>query len=276
MDQSEQKVVMNASLILVDIGNTSVSLALSGGRKRETLSRRERLPTRRLAPGSIAEALARIMAGRRIEGSVLCSVVPTATRLWKRALRDATGRAPLVVDHHLELGIGIALRQPEKIGADRLANACAVSFLRGTPAIVVDFGTATTFDVISADNEYIGGVIAPGLPLMTDYFAERTALLPRLPWTDNGLHFHPASRARRGRAIGSNTVEAMQIGAETGYIGMVREILARLRREVKGGSIKICATGGYARWLLAGSDLNIPVDPDLTLRGLVRIYELNR
>ncbi len=76
--------------------------------------------------------------------------------------------------------------------------------------------------------------------------------------------------------MGSNTVEAMQIGAETGYIGMVREILAHLRREVKGGEIKLCATGGYARWLLAGSDLDIPVDPDLTLRGLVRIYGLNR
>ncbi len=267
---------MNASLILVDVGNTSVSLALAGGREWRALSRRDRLPTRRLTPRSIATALARIMAGREIEGSVLCSVVPAATRLWKRVLREATGRAPLVVNHRLELGIGIALRQPEKIGADRLANACAASFLRGAPAIVVDFGTATTFDVISANNEYIGGVIAPGLPLMTDYFAERTALLPRLPWNEKGMHFHPASRAKRGRAVGTNTVEAMLIGAETGYIGMVREILGRLRREMKSGRIKTCATGGYADWLLAGSDLDIPVVPDLTLRGLVRIYELNR
>jgi type III pantothenate kinase len=267
---------MKESLIIVDIGNTSVSIALADGRRGAILSRRDRLSTRALAPESIAKAMKRIATDRKISDSVLCSVVPSATRMWKQALRKATGRSPLVVDHRLKLGVGIALRRPEKIGADRLANACAASFLLGIPAIVIDFGTATTFDVISADNEYIGGVIAPGLPLMTDYFAERTALLPRLPWIEKGMNFHPANRARRGRAVGTNTEEAMLIGAETGYIGMIREILARLRNDVKGGKVKICATGGYAKWLLAGSDLDIPVDPDLTLRGLMRIYEINR
>jgi type III pantothenate kinase len=128
--------------------------------------------------------------------------------------------------------------------------------------IVADFGTALTFDVISKERAYIGGVIAPGLSLMFDYLAEKTALLP---------HLSPAAISSR---VGRSTEEAMLIGAHDGYRGMVSGILAGLQREV--GECSVCATGGYAEWVLEEGAEQIKIMPDLTLLGLGLIYELNR
>lgn len=273
---------MTSSVILVDMGNTSVSFALARSGR---LSRRSRLATRGLCRGPVSDALARLVHGQKISGAILCSVVPAMNSLWLRALSAVAGRAPMLVHHRLNLGIDIVFPEPGKIGADRLANACAVSHLYGTPAIVADFGTALTFDVVSKDNAYIGGVIAPGLSLMTDYFAERTALLPRLDWKRHEVFMRPSVRMRgKGvgrvgtgtRAIGKSTVEAMLIGARIGYLGMVREIVACLRKDLNSRRVRLCATGGYAEWVLSGSDLRIRIDPDLTLYGINRIYELNQ
>ena len=148
--------------------------------------------------------------------------------------------------------------------------------------IVADFGTALTFDVV-ADNAYLGGIIVPGLPLMTDYLAEKTALLPHLRLD----RYHGIPRNLRAMpVIGKSTRQAMAIGARLGYLGMVREIFIRLSRTLstfadppaggKSRSIYLCATGGYAAWALAGCDLRVRIDPDLTLYGIARIYELNR
>jgi type III pantothenate kinase len=170
----------------------------------------------------------------------------------------------ITVSSRLNLGTGIDYPRPHTIGADRLANAAAVRDLYGAPAVVVDFGTAVTFDIISAEGNYIGGVIAPGLDVMSDYLFQRTALLPRIRPVE------PAS------AIGRSTRAAMLAGAVYGYRGLVREILRQIRREL--GSprrLHVVATGGYAGLISRGMDeLNL-VHPNLTLEGLRIIANLN-
>lgn len=275
---------MNFSVIIVDLGNTNTSFALA---REGRLSRISRVDTHGQSRRVVSDALARLVRGRRISGAVLCSVVPAMNRLWLRELGAVAGRRPLQVHHRLNLGVDIAWPKPERIGADRLANACAVAHRYGTPAIVADFGTALTFDVVSKENAYIGGVIAPGLPLMTDYLAERTALLPRLSLNNHRQFFQRAMARKRGAldagqdanrmpAVGKSTVDAMLIGARIGYLGMVREIITCLRKDLKSRRVRLCATGGYAKWVLAGSDLRMQIDPDLTLYGINRIYELNQ
>jgi type III pantothenate kinase len=201
--------------------------------------------------------------GQKVTGAVLCSVVPKRDQIWRRTLRALYGVKPLEVSHKIKLGVKIAYPRPATIGADRLANASAAVAAFGCPVIVIDFGTALTFDVVSAAGAYIGGVIAPGPALMTDYLAERTALLPRINLV-----------GRYGR-IGKSTVEAMRIGARVGYRGMVREILNHLCSRTR-PQPKLVATGGYAALVLRGFDCAIPVAPNLTLEGLIRIHKLNR
>jgi type III pantothenate kinase len=154
-----------------------------------------------------------------------------------------------------ELGIGIDYPRPEQVGADRLANAIAVHARHGAPAVVIDFGTAVTFDVVSAAPAYCGGVIAPGLGAMSEYLTRRTALLPAV------------ELAEPQRAIGKSTEEAMRAGAVYGYRGLVREILARLRAEIDGAAV-VVATGGDAALIARGVPEIDRVDPDLTLEGL--------
>jgi len=170
---------------------------------------------------------------------------------------------PLLVHHRLRLGVGVDYPKPSTIGADRLANACAACDLFGSPVIVADFGTAVTFDVIARGGTYVGGVIAPGLSMMTDYLAEKTALLPRVKL--------------RGRCpgVGRSTAGAMRIGARVGYRGMVVEIVKHVKEAMGETDVALCATGGFARWALQGSDMPFHFRPDLTLYGLGRIYELN-
>lgn len=261
---------MNPTVIVVDIGNTSTGVALARDNRIGPVTR---LPTRPNHRALIRQALARLIRRRPAAGSMLCSVAPAMNALWLTELRRVTGRAPLVLQYRLKLGIAIDYPRPATIGADRLANASAAAERYGPPVIVADFGTALTFDVVSAAGAYVGGVIAPGLPLMTDYLAERTALLPRLSLADEPLGRRPLSRLG---AIGRSTRAAMIIGARRGYLGMVREIIFSLQRELRNRRIRLCATGGYASWALAGSGLPIRIDPDLTLYGLNRIYWLNQ
>ena len=247
-------------VLLIDVGNTSTSLALAVGTR---IGRRSEFPTGETSGGVIREALRRYGGrGGAIDGACLSSVVPRVNEKWRAAVRRACGRGPVDVHAALRLGVGIDYPQPHQIGADRLANASGASLLFGCPVVVADFGTALTFDVVSSAGDYIGGVIAPGPPFMTDYLAEKTALLPRVT----------AGRVRH--RVGRSTVEAMRIGARIGCWGLVREILAHLRSEL-GADTPCCATGGYAGRALAGFDMPVEIVPDLTFRGLLRIYELN-
>jgi type III pantothenate kinase len=170
----------------------------------------------------------------------------------------------LWLDSKLNLGVGIDYPKPRSIGADRLANAAAAAELYGFPAVVVDFGTAVTFDVISERRAYVGGVIAPGLEAMTNFLYQRTALLPRI------------SLKEPRRAVGKSTIEAMLSGALFGYRGLVREILARIKAEqFAQKKVYVIATGGYARLMAGGLPEIGLIRPHLTLEGLRIVANLN-
>jgi type III pantothenate kinase len=234
--------------LVIDIGNTSTALGLYlNGR----VSRVHRMPSDHP------------QIGLRAERTVIASVKPGVNARWKRALKNAGMANQLWVNHRLDLGVPVSYPKPETIGADRLANACAAAAKYGTPVVVCDFGTALTFDIVKKGEGYVGGIICPGLPLMFDYLAEKTALLPQI------------KPVKTRQLVGKNTTAAMRIGAQLGYRGMVREILGALKNEM-GRDMKVCATGGFARWVLADFNGSIPIDPHLTLKGLGRIGELNR
>ena len=247
---------MNAVLV-IDIGNTSTSV---GCFQNDQVSGVGRCPSR-FADQSAALAL---MAGRSVDQVVIASVVPEVNEAWAAAVKTAGLPDPLFVRHSLELGIAVDYPRPERIGADRLANAAAAARYCGAPAVVCDFGTALTFDVVHRERGYIGGIICPGLPLMFDYLSEKTALLPRV------------EPSKTPDVVGRSTEQAMQIGARLGYRGMVREILTALRAELETPELPVYCTGGYAGWIFEAWDVEAIVDPDLTLKGLGIIGLLNR
>ncbi len=205
--------------------------------------------------------MARFLGKRNVEKMVVSSVVPAKNSAILKAARKVN---VLWLDWKLKLGVEIDYPNPQSIGADRLANAAAVTALYGFPAIVVDFGTAVTFDVVSGRRAYIGGVIAPGLEAMTNFLYRRTALLPKL------------SLKEPRRAVGKSTIQAMLSGAVFGYRGLVREILAQVKAEqFPHKKVHVVATGGCARLIarrLPGIDV---VHPNLTLEGLRIVANLN-
>lgn len=247
--------------LVVDVGNSSTAMALASDLR---VSRVAHVSGGIARIDDVSAALAKTIKNRSVEGVVLASVVPAVTPKWCRLLRKMTGYAPLVVKHTVRLGVAVKYPDPKTIGADRLANACGAFALFGAPLIVADFGTALTFDIVSPDGAYVGGVIAPGLPLMTDYLAEKTALLP---------HIHLPGRSA---GIGRSTRGAMRIGARVGYRGMVREIVNHIKVELGSNDVALCATGGFAGWALQGLDMPFAIKPNLTLSGLGRVFELNK
>jgi type III pantothenate kinase len=238
--------------LLIDISNSYAKFAFASKRR---ISAPSRIVTSELS----SDVVSGFLAQRNVRTVVVSSVVPAKNSAISRAARKV-----IWLDWRLKLGVGIDYPKPKSIGADRLANAAAVAELYGFPAIVVDFGTAVTFDIVSERRTYVGGVIAPGLEAMTNFLYQRTALLPRL------------SLKEPRRAVGKSTIRAMLSGAVFGYRGLVREILARIRAE-QFPRKKVCvvATGGYAR-LIAGRLPEIGViRPHLTLEGLRIVANLN-
>ena len=235
-------------ILLIETGNTNTRFAITDGRK---IGRVIFRPTAQLT--GIPRAVG------RYDAAVLSSVVPAVTA---KLLRWLTVQ-PVLVNSDANLGIGIRYPLPKQIGADRLANAVGVVNLYGAPAIVVAFGTALAVDVVTPDREYVGGVIAPGLAAMTDYLHEHTALLPQIDLRE------PRS------VIGKSTVAAMEVGAVFGYRGLVKEILAALRREPGLRRAVVVATGGYGDLLAQKVPAIQHVNPLLTLEGLRFIYLRN-
>jgi type III pantothenate kinase len=241
--------------LLIDVSNSYAKLAFAS---RERVSNPVRIPTAELSRSVVGEFLTR----RQIKKLVVSSVVPAKNSTISKV---AQNKAPVLwLDWKRKLGITIDYPKPQSIGADRLANAAAVAELYGCPAIVVDFGTAVTFDVVSQRCRYIGGVIAPGLEGMANFLYQRTALLPKV------------SLKEPHRAVGKSTVEAMRSGAVFGYCGLVREILARIKAEqFPQKKVTVVATGGYAR-LIANQLPEVGVvHPHLTLEGLRIVGNLN-
>ena len=252
---------MKTPHVMVNIGNTRTSVALGDGSR---IWRVGYVPTHSQTMRTIRQALRVASGGGRVEGAILCSVVPEVTEGWRKVLRDAAGSRPLVVTHRLEIGLAVDYPRPETLGADRLANVCAAASQYATPLIVADFGTAATFDVVTKDRRYVGGVIAAGPGVMCDYLGERTARLPAIRFQ--------ASRIR----IGKNTREAMRIGAYVGYGGLVRGIVEHLMDAPGLRKANLVATGGFAGVVATGTGLAFRVCPVLTLQGLSRIWAMNR
>lgn len=245
----------NPDYLLIDISNSYAKLAFASKRRVSTATR---IATHHLSSGVVAGFLRQ----RNVRKVVVSSVVPVKDCAISSAARK---KAKVIwLDWKLKLGVEIDYPKPGSIGADRLANAAAVAELYGFPAIVVDFGTAVTFDIVSDQRKYVGGVIAPGLEAMTNFLYQRTALLPTLSLKE------PRS------AVGKSTIEAMLSGAVFGYRGLVREILARIKAEqFPRKKVYVVATGGYAR-LIAGRLPEIGViRPHLTLEGLRIVANLN-
>lgn len=245
---------LTTDYLLIDVSNSFMKLAFASTEKVGTPAR---TPTSKLT----TTALRRILRGRNVRAIVVSSVVPRKNE----AIRAAAERTRLLfLNPNLDLGVGVDYPQPRSIGADRLANAAAVAELYGVPAIVVDFGTAVTFDVVSAKGDYVGGVIAPGLEVMTNYLYQKTALLPKL-----------TLREPR-RAIGKTTRGAMMSGAVFGYRGLVREIVRRLTAEnFSGKKPRVIATGGYAQLIAQKLPEIEAVHSNLTLEGLRLIANRN-
>lgn len=243
----------HADFLLIDISNTFTKLAFARG---DALKVMPRIPTADLVRSRVRTVLKKWSFDR----VVVSSVVPDCN-----AELGACFTQPIHwVGHRSGLGVKIDYPRPATIGADRLANAAGCAARYGCPAIVVDFGTAVTFDVLSKDGAYVGGVIAPGLSAMTHYLYERTALLPRI------------QLRKPGRAVGRSTREAMLSGAIFGYRGLVREICTAVNGEISPRRhVPWIATGGDAEMIGEDTKLFDAVDPDLTLQGLLQIGRLN-
>lgn len=240
-------------ILLFDIGNTNTHVGLANGRR---VTRHADIPTAAWFSGSTPSQLARFVGRARVAAVAICSVVPHATPQVRKAVRALWSLSSLELTPRTVQGVGIDYPRPETIGPDRLANAVAARHRFGSPVVVLDFGTAVTFDVVNARGDYVGGIIAPGLAAMTDYLHEKTALLPRI-------------RIREfKRAIGRSTEEAMLVGAVHGYRGLVRELIAELKRELGVRRLPVIATGGYAKLIAAKLPEISAVEPDLTLEGL--------
>ena len=240
-------------LLLLDIGNTHTHVGLANDRR---VLRHANISTQDWFGKSAKTRAASFVGAAKINGAVLCSVVPGVTPLVRNALRKISNFRVLELRSKTVRGLGIDYPKPETIGPDRLANAIAAKHYFGAPVVVVDFGTAVTFDVVNRAGQYVGGIIAPGLAAMTDYLHEKTALLPKI-------------RIREVTAIvGRNTEEAMLIGAVHGYRGLVRELIARLKHELKAARLPVVATGGYSRLMASRLPEISAVEPNLTLEGL--------
>jgi type III pantothenate kinase len=248
-------------ILLFDIGNTNTHLGLANSRR---VVKQANIPTAAWSNGT-AERLVKKFTGRaRLEGAALCSVVPRVTPLVYRRVRRSWHLPCLELTPGTLRGVGIDYPQPHTIGPDRLANAVAVRHRFGAPAVVVDFGTAVTFDVLDRAGNYVGGIIAPGLAAMTDYLHQKTALLPRI-------------RIREVESpIGKSTEQAMLVGAVHGYRGLVRELILELKRELKVRRLPVVATGGYAQLIASKLPEITAVDPLVTLEGLRLVWQANQ
>lgn len=241
------------SVLVVDVSNSFTKFAVAS---RGSLGETRRISTSQLGGAEFHQQIEALDFDR----VTFASVVPSANPLVRQLRPGAT----LEVSAQIPLGIGIDYPEPMTIGADRLANAVACVGYHGTPAVVVDFGTAVTFDVISDGGTYLGGVIAPGLDSLTEYLHSHTALLPRIVLSS------PVA------AIGKSTEQAMQSGAVFGYCGMVREIVERVRAEAFGATLGlVLATGGDAQLISNHIRLFDAVVPELTLQGIELIDRLN-
>ncbi len=254
-------------LLAVDIGNTNVTIgAFDGGGLAATW--RLSTDTRRLAD-EYALLLRDLLpmkgvAVEDISDAALCSVVPPLTGVFEEVCRTLFPGEPLTVGAGTKTGVSVLYQSPRDVGADRVVNAAAALHCYGGPAIVVDLGTATVFDAVTADGAYLGGAISVGVGLAGDALAANTSMLRRV------------DLAPPERAIGKNTADSINSGLVFGFAGLVEAMARRFRDEMGAPEAKVVGAGGLVPIIAAQTDVFDIVDPDLTLRGLRRIFDLNR
>ncbi len=251
---------MSGALLVIDVGNSSTSLGLIPLGKSNTPTARWAVPTTRLKSLFFRPALERWLRSRKINpsklaGASISSVVPAVDPALKRTLASLQIPKALFISSTVASRVQNLYSKPSEVGADRLVNARAAMELHKGASIVVDFGTATTFDCVAKGGKYLGGVIAPGPVISAEALFARTAKLPHV------VLQKPA------RALGRNTKEAIEAGLYHGYRGLVLEVVLQLKKTM-GGKAKVIATGGQARWILKGLPIINIYEPDLTLKGL--------
>ncbi len=253
-------------MLVADIGNTSINVGIYDGEKLAAnwnlQSSVQRLPDEYAA--LLLELMGqRGLAACEIGEMAVCSVVPTLTQTFIELSTRYFKAEALVVAAGVKTGVRIRMDNPREVGADRIANAAAAHHLYRRAVIVVDMGTATTFDVISREGDYLGGAIAPGIATAAESMFYKTAMLPRIEF----------SQAKK--AIGTDTISAMQSGLLFGYVGLVEGLVARIRSEMNEQPL-VVATGGYARLMTSHTSVIDEINPELTLTGIRLIYSMNR
>ncbi|MFQ5839754.1 MAG: type III pantothenate kinase [Candidatus Methylomirabilales bacterium] len=253
-------------LLAVDIGNTIIGIGLFEG---QTLRHHWRIASRRDGtPDEYSVLVTNLFTSaripiQRVTGMIQASVVPSLDATWTEVGQRLLGVLPLTVEPGIKTGMPVLYDNPREVGADRIVNAVAAYEAYGGPAIVVDFGTATTFDAISERGEYLGGAISPGVGISAEALFERAAKLPRVEFV------------RPRSVIGKNTVQSIQAGLFFGTMSLVDGMVRRISHEL-GGQPAVVGTGGFAHLILAESETVKHVDPLLTLTGLRIIFERNR
>jgi type III pantothenate kinase len=253
-------------LLAIDIGNTEITLGIFADEKLRATWHIATVINRRA--DEYASLLLNLLPNQGLDKSeikeaVLCSVVPPLMATFSDLLRRYFGVEPLVVGVGIKTGVRIRMDNPREVGADRIVNAAAAHHLYGGPVIIIDLGTATTFDIVSREGDYIGGVIAPGITMGAEALSTCTAVLPRV------------ELVAPKRTIGSNTVAAIQSGLIFGYVGLIEGVVARIQKEL-GEKARVVATGGYAELMAREIKIIERVNPDLTLIGLRLIYLMNQ
>ena len=253
-------------LLCIDIGNTNITIGLYDG---DTLGPHWRLSTEH---GRMPDEFAMQLIGlfnfagitpADVAGVALASVVPPLTGKWVEVCRNYLRCEPLVVDAQTKTGVKILYDDPSAVGADRIVDAVAACQLYGGPACIVDFGTATTFDAITASGDYLGGASTPGIGISMEALFRHAAKLPKV------------DLAQPPTAIGRNTVHAMQSGLLFGYVGLVEGMVARFRAEL-GETMQVIGTGGLAPIIASETTVIQHIAPWLTLDGLRMVYQMNR
>lgn len=253
-------------LLAIDIGNTNITIGMfKDDEHRATWSIATGI--HRMAD-EYAVVLLSLLRHQGLDAPdvtkvAVCSVVPPLTAVFEELCQRYFQVLPLVVRAGVKTGVRIRMDNPAEVGADRIVDAAAAHHLYGGPIIIVDFGTATTFDTISKEGDYLGGAIAPGLSTSAESLFTRTAMLPRVELT------------RPERAIGTSTIAAIQSGLVFGYIGLIEGIIARIQQELR-EKARVVATGGYAEFIAKEASVIDVVNTDLTLIGLRLIYLMNQ
>lgn len=252
-------------LLAIDAGNTNIVFAVFDGDEQRRQWRSATDANR--TSDEYAVWLTQLMTQAAlkpddIDAAIIASVVPQALANLRTLCQTYFSCDPLVVGEGLELGLEIRVEHPADVGADRLVNAVAAHLAYAGPLIIIDFGTATTFDVVDAEGSYIGGVIAPGINLSLEALHSAAAQLPRI------------AVEKPANVVGGGTVSAMQSGIYWGYLSLIEGLVARISAEIRDAPTVI-ATGGLASLYAKGTDVIQQVDPELTIRGLMDIYRRN-